>query len=113
MLSNLIGGIGFFHGTDVVDRSAAPEYEEENEGFWEETEEARGRAQPVLEGPKDLFTSVPSRPFFPRGFLWDEGFHLIPILDWDPDLACVPSPAFLLSQLHSSTGLLTSTGLKL
>ncbi|KAL2815985.1 glycoside hydrolase [Aspergillus granulosus] len=87
MLSNLIGGIGFFHGTDVVDRSAAPEYEEENEGFWEETEEARGRAQPVLEGPKDLFTSVPSRPFFPRGFLWDEGFHLIPILDWDPDLA--------------------------
>ncbi|KAL2871349.1 mannosyl-oligosaccharide glucosidase [Aspergillus lucknowensis] len=87
MLSNLIGGIGFFHGTDVVDRSAAPEYDEENEGFWEETEDARGRAQPVLEGPKDLFTSVPSRPFFPRGFLWDEGFHLIPILDWDPDLA--------------------------
>ncbi|KAL4884053.1 glycoside hydrolase [Aspergillus karnatakaensis] len=87
MLSNLIGGIGFFHGTDVVDRSAAPEYEEENEGFWEETEEARARVQPVLEGPKDLFTSVPSRPFFPRGFLWDEGFHLIPVLDWDPDLA--------------------------
>ncbi|KAL5339711.1 glycoside hydrolase [Aspergillus crustosus] len=87
MLSNLIGGIGFFHGSDVVDRSAAPEYEEENEGFWEETEEARARVQPVLEGPKDLFTSVPSRPFFPRGFLWDEGFHLIPILDWDPDLA--------------------------
>ncbi|KAL4803302.1 glycoside hydrolase [Aspergillus unguis] len=87
MLSNLIGGIGFFHGSDVVDRSAAPEYDEENEGFWEETEEARSRAQPVLEGPKDLFTSVPSRPFFPRGFLWDEGFHLLPILDWDPDLA--------------------------
>ncbi|KAL4779987.1 glycoside hydrolase [Aspergillus varians] len=87
MLSNLIGGIGFFHGTDIVDRSAAPEYDEENEGFWEETEEARARAKPVLEGPKDLFTSVPSRPFFPRGFLWDEGFHLLPILDWDPDLA--------------------------
>ncbi|BCS17840.1 mannosyl-oligosaccharide glucosidase [Aspergillus puulaauensis] len=87
MLSNLVGGIGFFHGTDVVDRSAAPEYDEENEGFWEETQEARARAQPVLEGPKDLFTSVPSRPFFPRGFLWDEGFHLLPVLDWDPDLA--------------------------
>ncbi|KAL4793457.1 glycoside hydrolase [Aspergillus venezuelensis] len=87
MLSNLIGGIGFFDGSDIVDRSAAPEYEEEDEGFWEDAEEARGRAKPVLEGPKKLFTSVPSRPFFPRGFLWDEGFHLIPVLDWDPDLA--------------------------
>ncbi|KAL4954961.1 glycoside hydrolase [Aspergillus filifer] len=87
MLSNLIGGIGFFHGSDIVDRSAAPEYEEEDEGFWEDAEEARSRAKPVLEGPKKLFTSVPSRPFFPRGFLWDEGFHLIPVLDWDPDLA--------------------------
>lgn len=89
MLSNLIGGIGYFHGTDVVDRSAAPEYDEENEGFWEETAEARARAHAVLEGPKQLFTSVPSRPFFPRGFLWDEGFHLIPVLEWDTDLACV------------------------
>jgi hypothetical protein len=98
MLSNLIGGIGFFHGDDVVDRSAAPEYDEENEGFWEETAEARARAQPVLEGPKDLFTCVPSRPFFPRGFLWDEGFHLIPVIDWDTDLAYVPRftwPMFL------------------
>ena len=89
MLSNLAGGIGFFHGTEVVDRSAAPEYEEENEGFWEETEEARSRAEVTYEGPKDLFTCVPSRPFFPRGFLWDEGFHLIPIIDWDIDLAYV------------------------
>lgn len=89
MLSNLVGGIGYFHGTDIVDRSAAPEYDEENEGFWEETAEARARAQPVLEGPKDLFTCVPSRPFFPRGFLWDEGFHLIPVVEWDTDLAFV------------------------
>ncbi|RAL02713.1 mannosyl-oligosaccharide glucosidase [Aspergillus ibericus CBS 121593] len=87
MLSNLVGGIGYFHGSDIVDRSAAPEYEEENEGFWEEAAEARARVQPVLEGPKDLFTAVPSRPFFPRGFLWDEGFHLIPVVDWDTDLA--------------------------
>ncbi|PYH48176.1 mannosyl-oligosaccharide glucosidase [Aspergillus saccharolyticus JOP 1030-1] len=87
MLSNLVGGIGYFHGTDIVDRSEAPEYDEENEGFWEETAEARTRARPVLEGPKSLFTCVPSRPFFPRGFLWDEGFHLIPVVDWDMDLA--------------------------
>lgn len=86
MFSNLIGGIGYFHGESLVDRSNAPEYDEENEGFWDETAEARARKQEALEGPYDLFTSVPSRPFFPRGFLWDEGFHLLPVADWDIDL---------------------------
>jgi mannosyl-oligosaccharide glucosidase len=86
MFSNLIGGIGYFHGQSVVDRSYAPEYEEEGEGFWEEAAEARARNKQALEGPHELFTSVPSRPFFPRGFLWDEGFHLLPIADWDMDL---------------------------
>ncbi|KAI1350254.1 family 63 glycoside hydrolase [Xylaria sp. FL0043] len=87
MLSNLAGGIGYFYGQHIVDRSDAPEYEEENEGFWEGTAEARARRQEQLEGPYELFTSIPSRPFFPRGFLWDEGFHLLPIIDWDTDLA--------------------------
>lgn len=41
----------------------------------------------VLEGPAELFTATPSRPFFPRGFYWDEGFHLLPVGDWDNDLA--------------------------
>ena len=86
MLSNLVGGIGYFYGDSLVDRSYAPEYEEENEGFWEETADARARAQVNREPPTELFTSIPSRPFFPRGFLWDEGFHLIPIADWDMDL---------------------------
>ncbi|KAL2152490.1 hypothetical protein VTH82DRAFT_5674 [Thermothelomyces myriococcoides] len=86
MFSNLIGGIGYFYGHAVVDRSYAPEYDEENEGFWEETAEARARNRQELEGPYELFTSIPSRPFFPRGFLWDEGFHLLPIADWDMDL---------------------------
>jgi len=86
MFSNLIGGIGYFYGHGVVDRSYAPEYDEENEGFWEETAEARARKQEQPEGPYELFSSIPSRPFFPRGFLWDEGFHLLPIADWDMDL---------------------------
>lgn len=86
LFSNLIGGIGYFYGDQVIDRSYAPEYEEENEGFWQEAEEARGRNQQKLEGPYELFTAVPSRPFFPRGFLWDEGFHLLPILDWDAEV---------------------------
>ncbi|KAF1353189.1 glucosidase I [Delphinella strobiligena] len=86
LFSNLIGGIGYFYGDAVVDRSYAPEYEEENEGFWQETAEARAKNQQALEGPYELFSSIPSRPFFPRGFLWDEGFHLLPIIDWDVDL---------------------------
>jgi mannosyl-oligosaccharide glucosidase len=86
MFSNLFGGLGYFYGDSVVDRSYAPEYDEENEGFWEETAAARARKQEQLEGPSELFTTVPSRPFFPRGFLWDEGFHLLPIIDWDLDL---------------------------
>ncbi|KAJ2905292.1 putative glycoside hydrolase family 63 protein [Zalerion maritima] len=86
MFSNLIGGIGYFYGHHLVDRSYAPEYDEEIEGFWEEAAEARARHEEALEGPFELFTSIPSRPFFPRGFLWDEGFHLMPIADWDIDL---------------------------
>ena len=86
LFSNLIGGIGYFYGDSVVDRSYASEYDEENEGFWQEAAEARARNAQKLEGPYELFTAVPSRPFFPRGFLWDEGFHLLPILDWDPEL---------------------------
>lgn len=92
MFSNLVGGVGYFYGDSVVDRSNSPEYEEENELFWEETEQARAQVKPSVDGPSELFTSIPSRPFFPRGFLWDEGFHLIPVIEWDLDLAYVFLP---------------------
>jgi mannosyl-oligosaccharide glucosidase len=87
LLSNLLGGIGYFYGDSKVDISHSKEYEETDELFWQKAAEASAHRQPVLKGPSELFTAVPSRPFFPRGFLWDEGFHLEVILDWDMDLA--------------------------
>lgn len=87
MISNLLGGIGYFYGDSKVDTSHAPEYEETDLDFWEKAAQAHARVTPEVKGPFELFTSVPSRPFFPRGFLWDEGFHLQVVLDWDMDLA--------------------------
>lgn len=78
ILSNLLGGIGYFHGDQIIDRIT--EFDEEQ---FEKLVLANGRK----EGPFDLFTSVPSRAFFPRGFYWDEGFHLLQIMEYDFDLA--------------------------
>lgn len=87
LLSNLMGGIGYFYGTSKVDISSAPEYTEADQDFWEKATSAQSRAVVEEQGPFQLFSAVPSRPFFPRGFLWDEGFHLQAILEWDMDLA--------------------------
>ncbi|KAF3173773.1 Processing alpha glucosidase I [Orbilia oligospora] len=84
LFSNLLGGIGYFHGTSIIDRS---EYPEDEEGFWEPAKANREKGLGQLEGPTTLYTLVPSRQFFPRGFLWDEGFHLLPVIEWDVDLA--------------------------
>ncbi|KAF9653126.1 glycoside hydrolase family 63 protein [Thelephora ganbajun] len=79
--SNLLGGIGYFYGSSIEDRGFSYEWDEDGET---EDETPKG---PKLTEPRELFTATPSRSFFPRGFYWDEGFHLLHIGAWDNALS--------------------------
>lgn len=79
MTANLVGGIGYFHGPSLVDRTFSQE--------WDADETSASKSSPQLTEPRELFAATPSRSFFPRGFYWDEGFHLSLIGAWDNDLS--------------------------
>ncbi|KAL9328875.1 hypothetical protein ACSQ67_003878 [Phaseolus vulgaris] len=68
-IGNLLGGIGYFYGQSKIALSRIPNLREDVNyiSYW----------------PTELYTAVPSRSFFPRGFLWDEGFHQLIIWRWD------------------------------
>lgn len=87
MLADLLGGLGYFEGNLQVDTRNKAMYAETSGKFWEKADDGKKHAFPEAKGPYELFTHTPARAVFPRGFLWDEGFHLLPVLDWDANLA--------------------------
>lgn len=95
LLSNLLGGLGYFYGDSKVDNTSSPEYAEVDMDFWEKSGQAMSRAEIATTSPTQLLSFTPSRPFFPRGFLWDEGFHLLPVMEWDLDLAVLVMQSWL------------------
>ncbi|PCH38371.1 glycoside hydrolase family 63 protein [Wolfiporia cocos MD-104 SS10] len=82
--SNLVGGIGYFYGTSIVNKGFAYEWDREDDDGASGDDIDEGAR---LTEPRALLTATPSRSFFPRGFYWDEGFHLLHIGEWDNDLS--------------------------
>eukprot|EP00658_Telonema_sp_P-2_P005205 TRINITY_DN11952_c0_g1_i2.p1 TRINITY_DN11952_c0_g1~~TRINITY_DN11952_c0_g1_i2.p1 ORF type:complete len:610 (+),score=80.98 TRINITY_DN11952_c0_g1_i2:396-2225(+) len=66
-LSAVLGGMGYWHGSTIEKSGTDP-------------------SGTVTAKSVPLFSAVPCRPFFPRGFLWDEGFHQLIVSAWDPRL---------------------------
>ena len=81
-LSNMLGGIGYFYGEYLVKGDF-------NNQLIHKCE------------PAELFSASPSRPQFPRGFLWDEGFHLILINKWNSKLAKASLVSWLNRMMYS------------
>lgn len=74
-LSNVLGSVGAFNGYSLV-------------SLVEDHKLIKKEQRKIYKyGPLNLLTSVPSRSFFPRGFLWDEGFHQLLISKYDRNLS--------------------------
>ena len=87
LLSNLMEGLGYFHGTSKVDASSALEYAETGKDFWVKASSVRSNAAVEEQSPLSAFQYGTFQAIVPSRILLDEDFHLQVILDWDMDLA--------------------------
>lgn len=79
LTAQIIGGIGYYYGTSIVDRR----YTSDHDGSMIHGAQ---EPHPEIAPARGLLTATPSRSVFPRGFYWDEGFHLQHINAWDPSI---------------------------
>ncbi|KAL8991212.1 MAG: hypothetical protein Q9169_007923, partial [Polycauliona sp. 2 TL-2023] len=57
LMSNLIGGIGYFHGKSRLNISPAQDYSEVDLKFWEKAAATRAHAEVEEDGPHELFSA--------------------------------------------------------
>jgi len=82
-LGNLLGSMGHFVGSSLV--SLPPGSYRLPDGSVTRPGDSGDVVVPYWRDA--LFTCTPSRSFFPRGFLWDEGFHQLILQRWDPQIS--------------------------
>ena len=81
-LSNMLGGIGYFHGKSLIEHTSVVT----TKGA-DGRERKQKKSETKKTAPLGLLATVPSRSFFPRGFLWDEGFHQLLVSRFDVRLS--------------------------
>lgn len=83
-LSNTLGSMGYFVGASRVKLPPGVKRPAPRPG----QPQPPGADPSIVEYWREaLFSATPSRSFFPRGFLWDEGFHQLLVSRWDGQLS--------------------------
>lgn len=86
-LSSVLGGFGYFQGVPSIGVATDVDSESADRSVNKfRTSNELVKAQSLKPSTISLFTASPSRTAFPRGFLWDEGFHQMLISQWSPSL---------------------------